>query len=597
VRPTALSLVLFALAAPSASAQRGAATLSLKIDQAEIGLAERFPLTLVITAAPNEPITGIDITGISEFSIESGPEVSMSFQIDMRRGASSSVHTYRYLLAPRRVGSFLLGPATATIGGQVLRSNAVALKVVTERQLPEATDPQMFVQVSVDKTQAHLGEQVTASYYLYARVNYFGLELRREAKTDGFWVEELEVPRGQASYRQLTVGGLDYRVQLLKRQALFPLRTGKLTIGSFVLDAQTGFGFFGGGRKLSRASRPVTVEILPLPSQGRPAGFHDANVGRYALSGGVDRTVTAMGEAVKYRLQLEGQGNIKNVILPELPQGPGYRRFDPEPKITVRVENNQVAGTRVLEFLLSPTSPGRLVVPAVALHYFDPDEKAYKTTTIAEQVVTVTGATGQAVGPTANPAQPLQPIAGSDPDLRGIRDAPELRVRGDFLYRGGVFWALVIGPLVLFGAVVVAGRLAAVRSRLRLKAEPKRKEARAWKRLREAERLLETENASAFFGEISRVLLSFLEARLEQPLGSATLPELRAILEARGYPEAVVSSLIRELENCDFGRFAPRDTRADEMRNSLARSRGLLEELDRVRPTPLVPVVSPQEAR
>ena len=110
--------LLLALVAAAASAQPAPQpTLSLKIDQAEVGMGERFPLTLTVTAATNEPVTGIEITGLDEFSVESGPEVSMSFQIDMRRGASSSVHTYRYLLAPRRVGSFLLGPVNLREGG------------------------------------------------------------------------------------------------------------------------------------------------------------------------------------------------------------------------------------------------------------------------------------------------------------------------------------------------------------------------------------------------------------------------------------------------------------------------------------------------
>ena len=121
--------------------------------------------------------------------------------------------------------------------------------------------------------------------------------------------------------------------------------------------------------------------------------------------------------------------------------------------------------------------------------------------------------------------------------------------------------------------------------------------AGAWKRLRAAERLLAEGNAAAFFGEISHVLTTFLEAKLGQPVGSLTLPELRALLEARGFPEGLVDRLAQEIENCDFGRFAPRATREEEMKGALQRTRALLDDLDRVRPAPLSPVVAAQEAR
>jgi BatD DUF11 like domain len=115
-----------------------------------------------------------------------------------------------------------------------------------------AADSQLFIAAVADKPRVYAGEQVTITYSLYSRVQYFQLELRREPTTDGFWVEELEVPRGFNAYRQEVVGGVAYRVQTLKQQAVFPLRTGTLTIGPMVLDAQVGAGFFNRGQKLTR---------------------------------------------------------------------------------------------------------------------------------------------------------------------------------------------------------------------------------------------------------------------------------------------------------------------------------------------------------
>jgi hypothetical protein len=581
-----------ALTASGAWAQ--APTLQLKLDRTEAAVGERVQVELTVTASSNVPVTGVEMVGLHEFLMESGPDVAMSLRVDMRRGVSLSVASHRYTIVPRRTGTFVIGPATATVGGQPHQSNPVTLRVVTQRlEQVQAADPQLFMRASVDRPEVYLGEQVTVSFHLYSRVNYFGLELGRDPTTEGFWSEEIDVPRGYQVYSQAMVGGVPYRVQLLRRQALFPLKTGILGIGPMVLDIQVGMGFFGGGRKMTRASSPVEVQVKPLPTQGRPPGFHETNVGQFTLTGGLDRRQTAMGEAVKYRVQLEGTGNIKNVVLPELPQGPGYRRFDPQPQISMRVENDRVTGSRVLEYLLSPSAPGHFTIPSLVFHYFDPEQTAYRTVSLPQATVTVIGTPGVAAAPGAAPG----PAPGADPDLRGSHDRAEIGGAGVPFHRGGWFWALVMGPILLFGLLWVGERLAAFRSHLRLRGEPRRRAAGAWKRLREAERFLKAGDATAFFGEISRVLSTFLEVKLGQPVGSLTLPELRAILEERGFPEGVASAVLGELENCDFGRFAPREAREEEMRKALSRTREILDALDRIRPAPPRGEAAPAEAR
>lgn len=590
------ALVAAALAFP-ASAVGQAPALELKVQKVEFSRGEAFPLELVITAPANQPVSGVDVVGLGAFEVQAGPDVAMSVQVDMRRGASVATHSYRYSLAPRTLGTFMLGPATATVGGATFRSNSVALKVVEESQSTQGlpSDPQMFLAATADKTTAVAGEQVIVTYSLYSRVNYFGLELRREPTTDGFWVEEIDVPRGYAAYTQQNLNGQIYRVQILKRQAMFPLRTGTITIGSMVLDAAVGGGFFGGGQKLARASKPLAIEVQPLPAHGKPPGFLEPNVGRYTLSGGVDRMQVAMGEAVKYRVNLEGTGNIKGVVLPELPQGQAYRRFDPEPKVTVRVDGQSVVGTRTLDYLLSPSEPGRMVIPAIAFHFYDPIARQYQTQTIPETVVTVSGGAGVGAAK-GQGATPTGPLPGSDPDLRPLRETISVAGAGRF-HRGGIFWALIFAPPLCFGLLLLFGRARAFRSELRQKSEPRRRAAHAYKRLREAERLLEADNADAFFGELSRVLTTFLEAKLGQQLGSLTLPELERTLLLRGYSADSAAGVVRELENCDFGRFAPRDSRREEMRNAMQRSRGLLDALERIRPTPLPSATVAEAAR
>ena len=87
-----------------------------------------------------------------------------------------------------------------------------------------------------------------------------------------------------------------------------------------------------------------------------------------------------------------------------------------------------------------------------------------------------------------------------------------------------------------------------------------------------------------FYGQLSRALTGFMEDRANLPVTGLTHDELRAATRASGYDAALADRLITELENCDFARFAPAASADAQMRDSLARVRGLIDELAPVQP-------------
>jgi hypothetical protein len=114
----------------------------------------------------------------------------------------------------------------------------------------------------------------------------------------------------------------------------------------------------------------------------------------------------------------------------------------------------------------------------------------------------------------------------------------------------------------------------------------KRRRARrtARRRLRIAEYHIKAQRPSAFFGECARVIYEHLEYCLGQKVEALTLGELRPFLEQRGFQKETAEAVVRELENCDFARFAPSASGPGEMRAALRRVRTLLGWIERVRP-------------
>ena len=141
----------------------------------------------------------------------------------------------------------------------------------------------IFLRNVVDKKKVYLGEQVTMSLLLYARSDVSGVNGMKMPKLDGFWSEDIETP-SQINGERRVIDGVAYRVFLLRRKALFPLKAGTLTIDRVEADISLSMGFFfSGGRKVQRKSAPVSIEVMPLP-KNPPNGFDPANVGTWRLS-------------------------------------------------------------------------------------------------------------------------------------------------------------------------------------------------------------------------------------------------------------------------------------------------------------------------
>src|SRR5262249_59303984 len=92
--------------------------------------------------------------------------------------------------------------------------------------------------------------------------------------------------------------------------------------------------------------------------------------------------------------------------------------------------------------------------------------------------------------------------------------------------------------------------------------------------------------AGMFWGGIARGRREHRGGGGGTPVAAMPREQLRELLLGRGFPEETVEALVRELENCDFARFAPSASGPGEMRAALRRVRGRLGALARGRAPP-----------
>ena len=418
--------------------------------------------------------------------------------------------------------------------------------------------------------------------------------MTRLPPTPGFWVEEFELPQ-QPRVEQVVRDGEAYATAVIRKVALYPTGPGTKTLEPLAIEAQVrvqrrsrdrldeifgGFfdrsSLFGDVVSTGAASRPIEIEVLPLPAEGRPAGFTGL-VGDLAVESSVDRDSLAANEAVTLRVEVSGSGNLKALAPPELAFPPTVEAFPPEVTDRLRTTDAGVSGTRTWEYVLIPRAPGMLTVPGVDLVYFDAAAGRYETASADPVELRVTG---RAVVDALPGARARGSVEALRSDIRFIRiDTPRFRRRGETLFDQAWFWVVALAPLGM-----IAGAAGVRRRRDRLAGDQAyardRRAARvARKRLARAARLAGGEDARAFHAETAQALEGYAADKLDTSAAGIIRDELRPALAGRGARDATVDQFLEVLDACDRQRFAPVGAEIEERRAFLARAESVLSAL------------------
>jgi hypothetical protein len=584
-RRTVLLFLAIAVLAGATAAPRVAAEdvrFQASADRTSVAMGERVEVSFQLTGSQ----TGENFRppDFRDFLVLSGPNQSTNFQ--MINGAVSLSVTYTYVLQPRREGNLRIGAASVEFAGKRYATSPLAISVgkappQSSRQGAAGQDADiaaqigdnLFLRLELDKRAVYQGEQVTATYKIYTRVNVVNYNLSRVPSYTGFWSEDLDVPQ-QVQLSTETYQGKQYRVGVLKKVALFPQRSGTLDLGPMdiecvvqvqarrrsndIFDQFFNDPFFGNARNVNHtvSTRTERITVKPLPQEGVPPGYGGA-VGSFTMEAWPDRDQVAENEPVTFRVKISGSGNIRLLEAPELKVSSDFDRYDPKVSDQVNKGRTVVSGTRTFEYLLIPRHAGRQQIPAVTFSYFDPAKRRYETLRGRDVAVTVTRG-GDIAGGGSVSGLSREDVKLLGEDIRFIRsDELSLSRRGDRFAGSALFFVMAASPALFLGLfLVVAGRrermlgdVAGLRSR--------RARAVAKKRLGRAKHLLAGSDTAAFYAEVSQALRGYAADKLGIAQAELSLDSIRSGLAAKGAADGTVADISKILEECDFARFAP----------------------------------------
>jgi hypothetical protein len=621
--------VLFATLLVAGAAYAQGPSFSARLGRNPVGLGEAFPFEVSLSAEGQaEDYRAPDFRGFRVVA----QRPSQSTQIQMGGGGSFMRvnYTWHYDLVALQKGKLTIGSASVRVDGRTLTTDKTTVTVVDAGQAAAPPQPRArmprgipgfpgssffgfpdpepeeepapppppaaagqgiaagkrnFLRVVPSKTRAFVGEQITVEWFLYLVERQTNYAPTKEPRTDGFWVEDLEVPNqgGHLALSEQVLDGRVYLVGPLMRKALFALKPGKYTITPLEADISRADFFRVQSEHLK--AEPTTIEVLPLPA-GAPAGFDPSAVGQFKLSAQVDRDHVQVGDAITLKVQLEGQGNLHKVPMPTLPRLEGWKVY--EPKISTQLGRaDNVGGNKTAEYLLLPERAGETMVPPFVFSYFNPQKGAYATERTAPIPLTVTGE-ARPQDPHAPVATATQGAAGSENllaiQVRPIRNRPSLRRDlGAALYRSPLMLAVVLVPPGLLAFVSLVG---VARARMSQETEGKRRRKlrrSANKRLRTAASYLQAGKLAPSLAEIERVLREFLTGKIGRTVAGMSHDELRAALGSLGATAALVDGTIAALDICDRARFAPGSITAEEASTAIDRAGEIIEDFEKLR--------------
>lgn len=355
---------------------------------------------------------------------------------------------YNYMLAPKVQGKLKIAAASIQVGGASYQTKPIIVTVSKSQntQQPSRRQAQprrpvdpfqqledqfnqllqrrqgtsgfqtqpinpkeaFFIQVDVDKTKVYAGEQVTASWYLYTRGQIRDIDTLKYPSLNGFWKEEIELAT-RLNFTQEIVNGIVYKKALLASFALFPIKPGKAKLDSYkakcTVITPSNFGF-GRPYQSTKVSRPISIEVLPVPVDGRPADYSGA-VGNFEVSAKISSQQGQVNQPLTYKIRFEGAGNAKLIDLPSLNFPNALEEYDT--KVDSKFFKNGQS-YKEFELLLIPREPGDFSIPPLSISLFDPKTGAYYQKKIDPIELKILPGSGQEI----IPSSPMAKKSGSE---------------------------------------------------------------------------------------------------------------------------------------------------------------------------------------
>jgi len=590
----------------------GAEPLSVttSVDKTQLAVNQQLLFTVELSGEAAQKVGNPELPSMNGYLNYLGSR-GTSQNISFVNGKMSVSKSFNYYYMAAKEGTFTIPSVKVSYKGKTYSSKPVQITItksasagqksgsqqsqqrLSQEESNEITD-ELMLRAVVDRKNVYQNQPVIVTYRIYARVNVSSYGISKLPELTGFWAEDFQMPSNPAT-RQHVINGKRYTVADIKKQALFPTSPGDKTIGPMVLECDVRVRrntnrdifdsffddpFFGRSVRKKVSSKPVKINVIPFPSENKPADFSGA-VGDYTFDVSVDKKDVETNEAVTLKVTISGTGNIKLLPQPGVQIPPDFEQYDPEMRQNIQRSGNTISGQKTFEYVLVPRFPGKQRIDPVTFSYFDPKTKQYHTLKSEEIVITVRKGDDQFVASSGSGLSKRE-VELLGKDIRFIKlSSDDFQRVGSRFYSSFLFYALAMGPLLLLGVAFAYKSHVDKLHQNEAYARSRKANAIAMKRLGKAKAVLDENSQKEFYAEIADALYGFVADKLNKEKAGLVRSELENEFEKHSIDPNVQSEYFDLINKCDFMRFAPSTVKLEQMKEFYQRAKQVIIKLEK----------------
>ncbi|MBK7309322.1 MAG: protein BatD [Sphingobacteriaceae bacterium] len=545
------------------SAQKFYAQVNAKVVQ----VGQMFECAFIMSASS---LSQAEFTApnFKDFEVASGPNQS-SIRQNVNGQVSESL-TLSYLLIPKKEGKLVIGAATMSMGGNKLASTPITVEATKgtpqANQVAAASNgkpdgSEVFIKTTLSKSKCYLGEQIMISQKVYSRHQIIAFQKFSPPTYESFWSQTLPSTSGNQTAVE-NLDGVNYYTFEIFRNIASPNKSGKISLipieGEVVIRKQTNAKprnifeqFFGANGfediAVKATSRVVTLDVLDLPAEGRPANFNGA-VGNFTYKLETSRQSLKANDAFNLKVTISGKGNIKLIDAPKLDLPESFETYEPK--------MSEGANSRTYDYLIIPRQEGEYELSNLDFSYFDLDSKKYVTIPSPNITIKVLAPDPNSAG--AQVYSPQNNVKETENDIRYIKKGNFSLTRSSteffnssthILLLTTPFLALILGLMFRSNYIKSNSDMVAVKERKAVKV--------AKKQLVKADKLMQANNKDEFYTEILMAINNYLSNKLNIPLADVSKENVKNTLTAKKVAPEKIEKLMKTIETSEYAKYAP----------------------------------------
>lgn len=560
-----------------------------------VAVNEQFNVTFIIEGEKSP--SDFQWSSGDDFQLVWGPQKGSSSSIQIINGKRSSSHqtTFTYILIPKATGTFQLPVATALLSGDRISSTQASIQVVSDGASSsqssgknggkssgggqtsstgsgEISSNDLFMRLSLSRTEVVIGEPITATLKIYQRANVVGFENAKFPTFNGFWSQETYVPNN-IEFKRESLDDKIYNTAVLRTYVLIPQQSGTITIDPAELVCLVNIrtapstsnslfdSFFQDEYRTirKRVTTPaVKVKVNPLPA-GQPASF-GGGVGNFGISARLTTDNLKTHDAASLIITVSGRGNVALLEEPKVNFPPDFEVYDTKTTENTDKSNGGTSGSKSFEYPFIPRSHGDFTIEPVEYSYYDVNAGKYVTLRTEPLHVKVAKGKGGDSTPvtTVNSGVERKDVKSLADDIRFIfTGKPGLSGSGSFFVGSVFFWILL--ALMILGATSVYlafRKVAAMRADV-AGTKNRRATKMAQKRLKLAGEYLDKNLYTAFYEELHKALIGFVSDKLNMDMSEISKDNIASALTDGGVSEEQTKAFTDLLDACEFARYSP----------------------------------------